>query len=303
MVGFLIKALALAMALKADAAVLTDSSINVKGVERTFHFFAPENAKNEKRPLLIFLHGGGGSGKRFFKLDNARGISLAQENGFIAVYPDGLKRRWNDGRAVEFSQSDDISFLDSLIDHFIKNFKADEKSIFIAGISNGGFMAYSYAFERPGKIRGLAAVASGLQKKLIEEKKKTAPLNTLVISGNEDPLIPFEGGKPQIHLLVKRRLGELMSWEEAKKFWLNNNSCLKKNESYELNTDKEDGTSVIFEEYSCLNSKTAFYLIKGGGHAWPGGIQYLPERRIGKTSREFNATDKIIDFFGLAQEK
>ena len=28
----------------------------------------------------------------------------------------------------------------------------------------------------------------------------------------------------------------------------------------------------------------------GGGHTWPGGLQYLPEAIIGKTSREFNAS-------------
>jgi len=35
----------------------------------------------------------------------------------------------------------------------------------------------------------------------------------------------------------------------------------------------------------------------GGGHTWPGGLQYLPESIIGKTSREFNASEVIWQFF------
>jgi polyhydroxybutyrate depolymerase len=35
----------------------------------------------------------------------------------------------------------------------------------------------------------------------------------------------------------------------------------------------------------------------GGGHTWPGGPQYLPEAIIGKTSREFNVSELIRQFF------
>jgi polyhydroxybutyrate depolymerase len=33
-----------------------------------------------------------------------------------------------------------------------------------------------------------------------------------------------------------------------------------------------------------------FWRVDGGGHTWPGGIQYLPERMIGPTSHAFDAT-------------
>jgi polyhydroxybutyrate depolymerase len=39
------------------------------------------------------------------------------------------------------------------------------------------------------------------------------------------------------------------------------------------------------------------YLIRGGGHAWPGRPLYLPERTIGKASQAFSATDVIWQFF------
>jgi polyhydroxybutyrate depolymerase len=39
------------------------------------------------------------------------------------------------------------------------------------------------------------------------------------------------------------------------------------------------------------------YTNNGGGHTWPGGVQYLGKRWIGHTSREINAYDKIWEFF------
>ncbi|MBA3709395.1 MAG: hypothetical protein H0W83_11335 [Planctomycetes bacterium] len=39
------------------------------------------------------------------------------------------------------------------------------------------------------------------------------------------------------------------------------------------------------------------YTIASGGHTWAGGLQYLPERIIGRTSRDFDACDAIWCFF------
>jgi polyhydroxybutyrate depolymerase len=39
------------------------------------------------------------------------------------------------------------------------------------------------------------------------------------------------------------------------------------------------------------------YTIEGGGHTWPGGWQYYPEERIGKTCRDINASELMWEFF------
>ena len=45
------------------------------------------------------------------------------------------------------------------------------------------------------------------------------------------------------------------------------------------------------------SDKKPIIAVIGGGHTWPGGLQYLPESVIGKTSREFNASEVIWQFF------
>jgi len=63
--------------------------------------------------------------------------------------------------------------------------------------------------------------------------------------------------------------------------------------------DPSDGTKVRKEIYGgCRDGvEVVLYAIEGGGHTWPGGLQYLPESIIGRTSRDFNASEVIWQFF------
>jgi polyhydroxybutyrate depolymerase len=40
-----------------------------------------------------------------------------------------------------------------------------------------------------------------------------------------------------------------------------------------------------------------FYTVQGGGHAWPGGLQYLPVSVVGKSSGQMDASQVIWAFF------
>lgn len=39
------------------------------------------------------------------------------------------------------------------------------------------------------------------------------------------------------------------------------------------------------------------YTVNGGGHAWPGGWQYLPIPIIGTTSTDIDASAILFEFF------
>lgn len=60
-----------------------------------------------------------------------------------------------------------------------------------------------------------------------------------------------------------------------------------------------DGTSVRREVYavSKQRAEVVVYAIKGGGHTWSGGPQYLPVFLVGKASHNLDATQAIWDFF------
>ncbi|CAN0511504.1 unnamed protein product, partial [Phaeothamnion confervicola] len=74
----------------AVTAVSTDATLRTAdGRDRTYHVFVPDDLPaGESVPLLIALHGGTGWGKQFER--NSGFDGLAQANGFIVVYPDGV---------------------------------------------------------------------------------------------------------------------------------------------------------------------------------------------------------------------
>jgi polyhydroxybutyrate depolymerase len=55
---------------------------------------------------------------------------------------------------------------------------------------------------------------------------------------------------------------------------------------------------VISRRRHCAeNTEVILLRIDNGGHTWPGGKQYLPERMIGKVCRDIDAGHEIFEFF------
>jgi len=49
--------------------------------------------------------------------------------------------------------------------------------------------------------------------------------------------------------------------------------------------------------YFQVCAEVVLYAIEGGGPTWHGGLQYLPQSVICRTSRELNVTELIRQFF------
>jgi polyhydroxybutyrate depolymerase len=60
-----------------------------------------------------------------------------------------------------------------------------------------------------------------------------------------------------------------------------------------------DDTGVHrFTSASCAaGTAVVFMQVDGGGHTWPGGIQYLPKALIGPTTHAFDASEASAQFF------
>ena len=275
--------------------------ITVNGLKRSYHLYIPDRYHDETAvPLVIALHGGGGSGKKvntLFRLN-----PLADQYGFIVVYPDAFDHHWNDGRGVKKYQShrenmDDVAFISTMIDTIAGDFRIDEKRVYVMGASNGAMMSLRLGCELARKITAMAPVIGSMPVNLVSRCAPANPVPLIMISGTEDPLVPFEGG--YVHVF-RKKLGKVLSVQQTIDFWVVRNGCSPEPQIHmEPDTDPEDDTRVQKSVYSqCTNdAEIVLYTIKGGGHTWPGGYQYLPEFLIGKTSRDLNASETIWNFF------
>lgn len=282
-------------------------SILHNGKERTYLLHLPPQDKmNNALPLVFNLHGGGGTAEGNIKLTNGRLNQLSDEEGFILVYPQGLRKSWNDGRAGDFSYAaknniDDVGFFKLLIEQLKAAYPIDPDRIYTCGMSNGGFMSMRLACELSGTIRAAGVLTATLSETLAQTCAPDQPVSILLMNGTADPLVPYDGGV--VKVLGSER-GKILSTDQTIDFWVEQNQC-KTTASKERLSDvaPDDGTRIdVFTFSNCRNnSDVVLYKIHGGGHTWPGGLQYLGEKLIGKTSRDIDASDVLWNYFKSLQ--
>src|SRR5688572_25820743 len=82
---------------------LTSDSVLIDGNYRTFHFHKPQVPRTNAS-LVFVLHGSGGNGIQMAERA-ARLEEKSSSENFIAVYPDGYKRFWNECRKVATTEA------------------------------------------------------------------------------------------------------------------------------------------------------------------------------------------------------
>src|SRR5688500_7181080 len=87
--------------------------LEVAGVRRTYLLHLPPSREPAHPiPLLFVCHGAGGDAEGFAL---HTGLTGAPARGYAVVYPNGVNRRWNDGRGTR-STADDVGFVRVLLD-------------------------------------------------------------------------------------------------------------------------------------------------------------------------------------------
>ena len=196
-------------------------------------------------PIVIALHGRGGSNKNWVQL-----LSKFTNSGeFIGVYPQGHLNSWNLGQ--EPSNADDIAFISNVIDTLLSYSNVDENKIFAVGNSNGSGMVNMLGGVNK-RLKAIAPIASQLTERT-EIKSNAIPLSVFQVNGDQDLLIPIDGGMKLGH--------PFLSVSESAKKWASNFNCNQ-------NIAVEETEQTILRTYSeCDDNVVVKYLVlKGAGH-------------------------------------
>ncbi|NDJ52738.1 MAG: prolyl oligopeptidase family serine peptidase [Chloroflexi bacterium] len=281
----------LACALSATARNdLTTYEITVDGRERSYHVYVPAT-DGTALPVMLSLHGGGGDGPSTAGLTGFN--SVADAEGFIVVYPDGFERSWADGRGVTNADDagiDDIAFLQAVVDDLATRYTIDTEQIYATGISNGGYMSQTLACGWPDGIAGIGVVVANTRVDLPPECEFPDAIPVAFMLGRLDPLVPWQGGDTE--------RGVILSGPDTIAAWAELMGCSRNPEVTQLPDLADDDTSIELATHSdCRDGvEVRLYEIRGGGHTWPGGAQYLPEAVIGRTSQDLEASPTLWDF-------
>ena len=274
--------------------ITSKQSLIYDGITRTYliHISAQYN-DSKSFPLVIALHGGGGNSKNMMEKTGFN--NLADEKGFIVVYPDGTGRfknrllTWNAGYCCGYALEnnvDDVGFIRTLIEKLQNNFNIDPKRIYITGHSNGGMMTYRLGAELSDIFAAIAPVAGTIGGKETENSslyiipEPTYPVSVISLHGLLDEHVPYNGGNGNNSSGSRIDL----SVNESIFFWIEHNGCnttSKRNIIYNGN--------IIFDNYlyGKNGSEVTLVTIVNGGHGWP----------VVDSNSELSATDLIWDFF------
>ncbi len=236
-------------------------TIDVGGRTREYMVHAPASHGAKAMPLVIVLHGATQSN---VSAERMSGMStLADEEGFVAVYPAGTGNAptWNSGACCAYAMRnnvDDIGFLRALISKLKQDYAIDGKRIYVTGISNGGMMSYRAACEMSDVVAAIAPVEGALDVPC----KPSAPVSVIVFHGTADHLVPFDGGTTPYQMGSRR---SDMPVADAVGFWVKEDGCSPK-------PIHEETSEVHIDTYSGCKDGTgvALYAIQGGHHLWPG---------------------------------
>lgn len=261
----------LALGMLAISSAASSETLNQKlmhdGKERTFRLTVPEASGDKALPLVIGLHYYPGSGRGF---ENLTGFSvLAEREGFLIAYPDGLNDAFN--ALMCCGNEDDVGFIRAMIDKIGSEHKVDRKRIYATGISNGGDMTYRLAAELPGVFAAIAPVSGGMTGDWMQ--KKTGNLPTEPVS-----LITFIGARDRY----------AKAFTAGTRFWLEKLACTTEASTVE-------GTNIELRQGGCAGGGAAnIYVLPDMGHAWPGGVD---AGSLAFPSSPLKATELIWAFF------
>lgn len=245
----------------------TLNSFQHDDLERTYLLQVPPAYDGSQPvPLVLSFHGGGGNANT--QIQTSGFSELADEEGFIVVYPNGTGRRadelltWNGGACCAYAaenQIDDVGFVRALIAELEAQYNIDPKRIFATGMSNGGIFSYRLACDASDIFAAVAPVAGTQNYALCEPAE---PVSVIHFHGTDDGHVGYNGGAgPDSFVEVP-----FTSVSESIDFWLDQNQCSKMPQT-------ESFSDIQHDTYAdCANnSAVELYTILGGKHAWPGG--------------------------------
>jgi polyhydroxybutyrate depolymerase len=276
------------------------------GRTRTFLVQTVENARRDRLPTVILLHGGTQNAEKAWRQTSFP--ELARRHRFVLIAPDGIDGNWNDGRdkyqsgadSAQVKSVDDVGFISALIEKADTEFGADPARVYVTGSSNGGLMSWRLLCERPELFAAGAPTIATLTLNPNERCPGGKGIPVIATFGTEDPLMPYDGS-PVIQR-GSERMEARSSAPESTRWWAVRNGCTAETDVTKLadNDPKDDSTLARYEYRNCPRGAAVVRIdAVGGGHFLPGSKVrdgFVLKRILGSANRDADGAMLIWDF-------
>ena len=229
-------------------------------VKHEFLLCLPEVTENA--PLVVMLHGYGGSAEQF-KMDSAF-EETANPAGYAVCYvtgatdPDNQKYAAGWNSEVKEECHDDVGFLIALAEYLKTEYSFDENRIYVAGFSNGAFMTHSLAMEASDTYSGFISVAGSMQPSVWETKNSENDISFFQLTGEVDEAFPK-------HSDGTAEKSDSPAIEDVMDYWVSSNG-LSLSETDEIGVDNVS----ILKKYTSDDKKNQVWdlFVTNGAHSW-----------------------------------
>ena len=239
-------------------------SITHDGMQREYIIYIPADYTGiTTYPLVLNFHGYGSNASQQMWYGDFRFIADTAE--FLIVHPQGTLyngiTHWNVGGWTIGSTTDDVGFIDALLDSLSEGYNIDSTRIYATGMSNGGFMSFLLASQLSEKIAAIGSVAGSMTPETYNNSYPAHPMPILQFHGTADGVVPYNGAI------------WTLSVEDALQYWVDYNLCNTLPSITQLpDIDPNDGSTVEHIVYSGGDNEVnvEHFRILGGEHTWPG---------------------------------
>lgn len=269
---------------KSNAQTSLFGNIISDGIVRDYKIYVPAIYDGSMPvPLVFNFHG---YGSNFIEQELYGDFrAIADTANFIVVQPNGTPDNfgtlaWN---TFGNSTTNDILFIDNLIDSLRAIYNIDTTAIYSTGMSNGGFMSYELACQLSHRIAAVASVTGSITTSYLAACNAQHPMPVMQIHGTVDGTVPYAG-----NFLFQ-------PIESVINYWVQFNNC-DSNALFNAIPDVVTTDNCTAEHYVYPNGdngvEVEFYKILNGGHSWPGAPVNL-----NTTNMDFMANQEIWRFF------
>ena len=147
-------------------------------------------------PLVLDFHGIAGSPSG--EAANSGYRELAEQEGFIVAWPQGIDDAWNIGPCCTTSRTvDDVGFARALVQRLQQDACVDPKRVYAVGYSMGGGMAFHLACNAADVFAAVAPSAFDLAVESQQPCQPVRPVTEISFRGAADTVVPYAGGATQ----------------------------------------------------------------------------------------------------------
>jgi polyhydroxybutyrate depolymerase len=273
-----------------------EPAIDHQGTSRHYLMHRPTGNEGAERPLLIYLHGLRPEGWKNHTREEID--AAADREGFVAVYPEAIERRWNyagqpdQPSKIGNSAVDDVGFVGALIDELIRRKVADPARIYVIGDSRGGAMTYEVMCRLAEKIAAAGPLITGMNDRQRDGCKPSRAVPILVVAGTNDPIQLYDGWLSDVR--------RLLSVPETMEFWRQQHGCTGQTRKLLPHRNQADTTRIALWEWTGCRTPSAvkLYRVGGGGHQVPSFTPAPPEweRQAGPRNQDIETIDEFWSF-------